>query len=102
VQHDDDGWRCLVAVSFAMILEERFVEITVVANPSRCLERNRRLAATRCSFPLPMHGPMSHAQDGRGPRALHSAFGITCANLVVANENYIRTYFYLVAKIRFG
>jgi hypothetical protein len=52
--------------------------------------------------PSPMHGPMSEAQGGSSPRTNQLNFRITCANLVAADENYIRRYFYLIAKLKFS
>ena len=85
------------------VVERRFAAITAVANPPRCPERNCRLVAKAGdSFPRRCIGVMSYAQEGGIRAPTIPPFVLLARNLVAADENYIRRYFYLIPKLKFG
>jgi hypothetical protein len=91
VQHDDEGWRCLVACLFPAIRERLLAAITAVVNPSRRPETQAADRSPRPGF-VPSADAWAH-EPGAGwlaPHTCHSVCRITCVNLVAAHENFIR------------
>jgi hypothetical protein len=87
-------------VLFATVLEGRLAAIAAAANHHRPrplpTDDRRRFARLRTHR---RHVPCA---GGPRPYANHSIVRITCANLVAADENFIRQNFYLITKLKIG
>ncbi len=89
-------------VVLAMILEGRFAAIAAVANRLAIRNATARLVARAGARSFPDAWAHEPGAGGQHPRTNQLNFRITCANLVAADENYIRRYFYLIAKLKFS
>jgi len=94
VQHDGNGWRCLVACRFAVILDRDFQADPSPQNPPRGAKRKGRFAgsSTRICSACESMGVMNGQQAGNGFPS-HSISRITCSNLVEAGDDFDRQYF---------
>jgi hypothetical protein len=76
VQHDDEGWRCLVACLFAAIRERLFAAITAVVNPSRRPETQAADRSPRPGF-VPSADAWAHEPGAGWLAPAHLPFGLS-------------------------
>ena len=97
MQHDGNGWRCLVAYRFAVILDRDFqADLSPQKFTSlRQTKWTQRKFVEQDSFRLRMHGRYE-LTAGTAAFPGHSISRITCSNLVEADDDFDRQYFQVI------